>query len=278
MRTAASKARSPSAPAAAAARSAGTSPAAGNQARLRRLQVTAPAAGPSPPRLSRQTAAVLRRYPVPSSLKCGEVAGWMDANSPYAPEWAQTNCQYSFNGQLDVTPPRTAGGGVSLTAKGNPRLSVSVDCPTDLPQWAPSGREGRTRQQLAWINMIKVLDAHEGRHRAIGQTWKATLQQQFRATNVTVTGTDQDDARSKLSDKLADNQQKSQAAAQAAQSKIDPFRGAHLTCPADTGMEEIAPQPNNIGQGTGPAQPAKLDDGAPAKPKPLSPELQQLFP
>lgn len=228
---------------------------------------------------SPQAGLSLQRYKVPGNLKCTEVAAWLDANSPYAPEWAQTSCGYSFDGQLKVSPPRKSGAGVSLTASGHAGLTVGVKCPTDLPDWSPSGREGRTKQFLAWMKMIKVLDAHEARHRKIGQDWRKTLEQRFKATATTVTGTDEADARTKLADKLAADQQKWQQQAQSAQSKIDPFRGAVLSCPEDLGMEEIRPQPDKIAEGLLPPAPVTLDEPKPAgKPKELSPELKKLFP
>jgi Domain of unknown function (DUF4157) len=184
----------------------------------------------------------LQRYPVPSSLKCSEVADWLASNSPYAPEWAETACNYSFDGQLDVIPPSKSGGKVSLTAKGNPGLSVGGDCPTDLPEWSPSARPGQAAQIKAWQDMIAVLDAHEGRHRAIGATWRTTLEGKFKATNKTATGTDQADATANLQQALADMQQKWKADAQSAQSKIDPFRGAHLECPAETNAPAATPK------------------------------------
>ena len=234
---------------------------------------SSPRAGAMAPASSADT---LHRYKVPMSTECKDVASWMDANSPYKPEWAQTACSYTFNGDLDTTPPRKTGGGVLITARGNSKLSVSVDCPTDLPEWS-MGKGPKT--QLAWMKMIRVLDAHEGRHRKIGQDWRAKLEQKFKATNVTATGTDEADARTNLGQKLAESQQKSQDEAQAAQSKIDPFRDAHLICPEEQADPGLGPQPDKIPSDPAPAQPAKLDEGnAPAQPKALSPDLQKLFP
>jgi uncharacterized protein DUF4157 len=172
--------------------------------------------------------ATLARYTVPSSLKCPDVAPWLDANSPYKPEWAQTSCDYSFNGDLDVTPPKKVGGNVSLTAKGNKKVSVSVNCSTDLPEWSPSGQA----DQQAWAAMIAILDAHEGRHRALGQTWRGTLETRYQGVNLTATGADEADARTNLQTKLDSTKDGWGKEAQAAQSKLDPFRGAVLNCPA----------------------------------------------
>jgi len=196
----------------------------------------------------------LARYRVPSSLKCVDVAPWLDANSPYKPEWAQTACDYSFDGQLDVAPPKKAGKSVSLTATGNKNLSVSVNCPTDLPEWNPSSQA----DQQAWAAMIAVLDAHEGRHRALGQTWRGTLEGKWQSANVTATGADADDARTNLQTKLDSTKDGWGKQAQAAQTALDPFRGAILNCPSPTAP--VAP-PSNPGKSPGPDAGAPKDGG-----------------
>jgi len=185
--------------------------------------------------IRRSIAPKLQRYPVPGALKCPDLVNWLNTSSPYAPEWAQTDCQYEFNGELQVSPPRSSTGNVTLTAKGHPRLTVAVTCNTDLPEWSPTGPEGGTKQLLAWQRMITQLSAHERRHKAIGEQWRVTTQRRFRTYNATVSGTDQDDAMSKLTDKVAADQAKWQLDAQAAQKAIDPFTGAILTCPPETG-------------------------------------------
>jgi hypothetical protein len=152
-----------------------------------------------------------------------------------------------------------------------------------MPEWFPSGREGRTAELLAWIKMIKALDGHEARHRQLGETWRGILEKRFQSVHTTVSGQDATDAATKLSEKLGKDQQKWQDDAQAAQKKLDKprFTGAVLACPVvdpKAPLDALAPQPDKISQGA-PAQPAKLDDGkAPAQPKPLDPELQKLFP
>ncbi len=225
------------------------------------------------------SAATLHRYTVPMSVECKDAPGWMDRNSPYAPEWAQTNCQYSFDGQTNVSAARKTAGGVSVTATGHPKLTVGVQCPTDLPEWG-MGKPPKT--QLAWMKMIRVLDAHEGLHRKKGQDWRPILEAKWRGVSVVGTGPDEAAARDDISSKLADKQQGWIKSAQDAQTKLDPFRGALLDCPDEKADPGLAPQPDNIGekgQGMLPPQPAKLDEGnPPAQPKPLSPEMQKLFP
>ncbi|MGE5217815.1 MAG: DUF4157 domain-containing protein [Chloroflexota bacterium] len=179
---------------------------------------------------ARMPARVLQRYRVPGNLACSELVDWLNANSPYTPEWAETQCNYNFNGGLTVSSENVARG-VKLRAKGHNKLTVTVDCPVDRPEWSPSRRANRDAEVTAWRNMRQVLDAHEGEHRKIGQTWKGTLEGRFRAEDVTVTGTDAADARQKLVDQVQADQKSWTADAQAAQDAIDPFRGAILDCP-----------------------------------------------
>ncbi len=101
----------------------------------------------------------------------------------------------------------------------------------DRPQWSPSRRPNRAAEVQAWQSMRTTLDAHENDHRQIGGTWRATLESRFRALDVTVTGVDNADARQQLVAEIQSQQQSWANDAQAAQSAIDPFRGAVLTCP-----------------------------------------------
>ena len=179
------------------------------------------------------TAPALQRYRVPGDLPCAEVVGWLDANSPYAPEWAETRCTYSFEGGIRTTPRTLPGGRVSLRARGHDKIRAAVDCPIDRPEWTPSPRPRQRAEQRAWREMRAVLDAHEQRHRAIGATWRVTLQSRYRALDFTVEGADQAEATQAATDEVAAREQAWQADAQAAQSAIDPFRGARLTCPEE---------------------------------------------
>ncbi|MCB9301685.1 MAG: DUF4157 domain-containing protein [Lewinellaceae bacterium] len=173
-------------------------------------------------------------YTVPAGLPCDEVASWIDANSPYAPGWAQTNSDYSFNGNLRVSPPeQVEGGGVRLTASGHNGLTVSVRITIDRPHWNPSPRPNRAAERAAWQSAMSVLDAHEQEHRAIGEQWRVTLEERFRAINLTVSGASQADAREQLRAQLDQMLSGWQAEAQAAQTAIDPF-STTLTCPAPT--------------------------------------------
>lgn len=180
--------------------------------------------------LARLTAPALQRYRVPGELPCSEIVDWLDNNSPYKPEWAETQCTYDFNGGLTVTS-KNVPSGIELTGKGNPRLTVSANCPVDRPEWSPSQRANRNAEVSAWRNMRQTLDAHENEHRRIGRTWKDTLQGRFRGMDVTVTGSDAADARQQLVDKVQAEQKAWADDAQAAQDAIDPFRGAVLDCP-----------------------------------------------
>ena len=174
---------------------------------------------------------MLQRYAVPGALACDEVVPWLDGNSPYAPEWAETRCTYSFGGQARLSGKAVEGGGVEMTATGHPGLSVSVRCPIDRPQWAPTARPNRAGEVAAWNGMRATLDAHEEQHRSIGQTWQGILKQRWQGLSLTATGTDRADAKQQIVTQLEAVQQQGQADAQAAQDQIDPFRGAVLVCP-----------------------------------------------
>jgi hypothetical protein len=223
---------------------------------------------------------IIQRYPVPASLRCNQVVDWLDNNSPYKPEWAETKCDYSFNGEANVSPPKKVGGGVQRTVLGHSGLTVSVDCSTDPPEWQPSPRPNGSAEMAAWIRMRGVLDKHEARHRQIGEKWRGTLEKRWQGTNFTVTGQDEADAMAKITDRLQSDQEKWRKEQQKAQDAIDPFRGAVLNCPAPTTEEpELRPAPENISPGLLPPQPAPLQRPGGATPtRPLSPELQKLFP
>jgi hypothetical protein len=178
-----------------------------------------------------QSERMIQRYVVPGDLPCRDVVPWLDANSPYSPEWAQTSCNYTFNGKLKISPPKPVDGGVELTVKGHGGLTVSVSCPVDRPEWSPSKRPNQKAEIAAWKGMRATLDAHESQHRKIGEQWRAILEKRFRAVDFTVKGVDKEDAMDKVREKLAADQEHWKADAQKAQDAIDPFKGALLNCP-----------------------------------------------
>ena len=187
-------------------------------------------AGPPRP-LPTITAPALQRYRVPGELPCREVVDWLNTNSPYAPEWAETRCNYSFDGGVRTSSRTLPGGRVALRARGHDKIQAVADCPIDRPEWTPTPRPRLRVEQRAWREMRTVLDAHEQRHRAIGMAWRVTLQGRYRALDFTVEGADQAEATQAATDEVARREQAWQADAQAAQDAIDPFRGARLTCP-----------------------------------------------
>ncbi len=173
---------------------------------------------------------IIQRYSVPGEIPCSEIVDWLNGNSPYAPIWAETRCNYSFNGNLKMTGKKTSNG-YEITIKGHNKLTVSVSCPIDRPQWSPSNRANRNAEVAAWRRMRASLDAHEQRHRKIGQTWRAILEKRFRGVNFTVSGKDEDDAKNKARKQLNALQNDWRSDAQNAQDAIDPFKGAVLSCP-----------------------------------------------
>ncbi len=172
----------------------------------------------------------IQRYTVPGSLPCSDVVDWLNNNSPYAPEWAQTRCTYSFVGNLRMLGNRTDNG-YDIRVKGHQGLSVSVNCPIDRPSWSPRRRTNRNAQVAAWRSMRAALDAHEQQHRQIGQRWRLILETRFREVDFTVQGSNETDARQKVREQIAELQQEWQSEAQDAQDEIDPFDGAVLNCP-----------------------------------------------
>ncbi|GAB2577933.1 eCIS core domain-containing protein [Spirosoma areae] len=173
----------------------------------------------------------VQRYPVPGSLPCNEVVGWLNSNSPYAPEWAQTHCTYAFNGQLTIRYQTLPDGTVRATVSGSPRLSVAKSCPIDSPAWSPTARPDRAAEVAAWSAMKTQLTAHEREHQRIGEDHRLEAQTNFRAVQFAVTGSDQADALQQIQTRVNELQQQWNASAQADQDAIDPFRGANLACP-----------------------------------------------
>jgi|GEM_PF-1268974 len=174
---------------------------------------------------------IIQRYTVPRNLQCDEVVGWFNDNSPYSPEWAQTNCNYSFNGNLSVNSTTLADGRVQINARGHNGLTVSVNCPIDMPNWSPSSRPNRKAIVAAWNRARGTLLTHEQRHQQIGEQWRQIFQRRFRNINITVTGSNRQEAMALAQAQVASLQAQWQAEAQAAQDAIDPFTGATLTCP-----------------------------------------------
>ena len=156
---------------------------------------------------------------------------WLNANSPYKPEWAETSCTYEFSGDAQVTGSTLPVGRMQAHVKGSPTATVTVDCPIDRPEWNPSARTNRAVEVSAWHAMRTTLDAHEAQHKKIGATWQGTMQSRYRAVDFTVTGKDRDEAMANATAELQKRQAQWQADAQTAQSAIDPFRGAVLACP-----------------------------------------------
>jgi len=174
---------------------------------------------------------IIQRYTVPADLDCGDVVDWLNSNSPYSPEWAETRCSYSVLGQLRLSFANQPDGTVQATATGHPGMRVTVNCPIDRPQWSPSQRPGRADVVSAWSAMRATLDAHENQHRAIGEAGRATMEGRARNYTTTATGASRDEARQAVAVAIQADEQQWQADAQADQDAIDPFRGALLTCP-----------------------------------------------
>ena len=171
-------------------------------------------------------------YAVPGSLRCDEVVDWLNANSPYAPEWAETRSTYSFNGGVNTTSRTLPDGTVEIHARGHNGLTVSVSSPVDMPSWSPNTRPNQQAEAAAWSAMITVLSAHEQNHRQIAATWRTTLQSNWRGVDFTVTGASAAEAQQNAVAELESQKAGWGQLAQNAQDAIDPFRGAILNCPS----------------------------------------------
>ena len=172
----------------------------------------------------------IQRYPVPGNLACRDVVPWLNAHSPYAPEWAETRCDYEFS-EVPVRITSLANGRVRASASGSSQLSVTKTAPIDSPDWLPAARPNQAAEQTAWNAMKQTLLAHENRHRTIGEQERVRMQTSFRAIQITATGSSEADATQQVQQQLVNLQQQWVQHAQTAQSAIDPFRGAVLACP-----------------------------------------------
>lgn len=172
-----------------------------------------------------------RNYAVPPDTACKDVVPWLNANSPYKPEWAETRSTYSFVGQLNIKSENLPDGTVKVTIKGHKGLKVTVDSPVDRPTWDPSKRPNRDAEVKAWNAMRKVLDAHEEEHRKIAEQERVKAEQKFQNLDISATGATKDEAKQNAITALEAEKAKWQADAQKEQNKIDPFRGATLVCP-----------------------------------------------
>jgi hypothetical protein len=191
---------------------------------------------------------VLQLYAVPGSLRCDEVVDWLNSNSPYAPEWAETRSTYSFNGNVNTTNRNLPDdGGVEIRVRGHNGLTVNVNSPIDMPSWNPGPRANRDAEVAAWSAMIAVLGAHEQEHRRIAATWRTTLQSNWRGVDFTVTGASSSEAQQNAVAELTSQKDGWGQQAQDAQDAIDPFRGAVLNCPA----APAAPSTGNTGSSAG---------------------------
>jgi hypothetical protein len=182
--------------------------------------------------LSEPAQPLIQRYAVPGSLACDEVVAWLNDNSPYKPEWAETRCGYSFSNNLKMDSSTQPDKTISLRITGHDKVSVSMNAPIDVPIWNPSRRPNRAAEVEAWRAMRQSLDAHEAQHRQIGTTWKATLLKRYQELDFTVTGASKAEALASARSELEATRLAWVAEAQADQSNIDPFRGAILACPS----------------------------------------------
>lgn len=183
---------------------------------------------------NRSAAFVLQRYPVPAALPCADVVDWLNANSPYAPEWAETRSTFSFAGRAHVRVDAEPDGTFTAHISGHSGLRVSVRSPVDRPSWNPSRRPNRAAEAQAWGAMRAALDAHEADHVRTAERERARIEGEYRALDISAAGATRAEARAAAVAQLQAQQQQWQTEAQAAQTALDtpPFRDAVLACPA----------------------------------------------
>ncbi len=129
----------------------------------------------------------------------------------------------------------TSGQGtLTAAARGNDRLAIRVSQPIDRPSWnpTPQNRPGRDADVAAFAAMRTSLDAHEQQHRQIGEQQRGIQEKKYRALDLTGTGSTRQEAMTNVTEAFRLEREGWQADAQAAQSAIDPFTGAVLSCPA----------------------------------------------
>ena len=113
------------------------------------------------------------RWPVPSDLACKDVVNWMDQNSPYSPEWAQTNCAYSGPSNVGISCKETDYDEWECVIKNPKKIGISISKNiTDMPNWSLSKRRNKMSELRAWNKMKRVIDTHEGIHRRICREWR----------------------------------------------------------------------------------------------------------
>ena len=118
-----------------------------------------------------------------------------------------------------------------MEVMGSPTLSVSVSCPIDSPEWNPTKRPNLGSEVAVWSGMKTVLDTHEAEHRTIGEEQRVIIEKNYQSVNFSKTGKNQADAQAQVEKKVFGDQKIWIASAQRNQDKIDPFRGANLSCP-----------------------------------------------
>jgi hypothetical protein len=179
----------------------------------------------------------IQRYPVGvrPSASCDTVLDWMQTSNPYAAQGnvALTTARFRWSGGFNVvgTAPDFT---VTLT---NP--AVSLNKSVDMPVWSPSAEA----MQGAWGSMITQLRAHEARHEAIADRWRATLLARLTALSLSVSAASERAARTEANRLVNEQWAGWLAEHQADQDAIDPY-AAPLNCPGETATSESAEPPD----------------------------------
>ena len=177
----------------------------------------------------RETETMVRRYPVDvaEDASCDEVIQWIDANSPYAPEWAHTEGNPRWTGGFRITGDAERGFRLRVS---NPRVTLDGGPHVDMPQWRPSDPAMRR----AWRRAYRTLRAHEARHEQIARQWQQRLQQRLARLNLHVEAGSREEVEAQANDLINAEWEQWIAEYQDAQHAIDPFT-VTLECPHPVG-------------------------------------------
>lgn len=180
--------------------------------------------------------AAIQRYDVGAApdASCEQVIKWIDAHSPYKPEWAHTKAAFTWSAGFQITGDKKSGFTLTVT---DPTVDINKD--VDMPEWQPASGS----MQKAWRQAYTQLRNHEAKHEEIGDTWQATLLTRLKTLSISVKSANLSDKQMK---KLVQAEwNKWIAEHQKAQKAIDPYT-ATLNCPiaeadsADGGGDEGA--------------------------------------
>ena len=173
----------------------------------------------------------IQRYTVPGNLSCMGTVEYINAHSPYLPNWAKTAPHYTFVGTTEDSHEQLEDGSYVYRMAGRPTNTITHTAPQDLPQWNPTERPNREAELAAWNQMHATLQTHENRHVEIAQTNETAMQDDWQHVNIEGMGSTLGQAQADAESQFRADKALWLAQSQAQQDMIDPF-SVTLTCPA----------------------------------------------